>query len=198
MELKQLRGADYNPRVITDKQLKNLGKSLAEFGDLSGIVFNKRTKVLISGHQRVRNLTEAGYKTKIVTKPVKDEYGTVEEGYIAAKTEKGVIRIPFRVVDWKDKKAEKAANIAANAHGGDFDKDKLSILLEEIVKGKNFDVDLIGLDPLTVQTLLPKMPDIESGDDSDYGEGEGEGGFQEYDSDSFEFEHTCPKCSYRW
>lgn len=193
MELKDLKGADYNPRVITDKQLKNLGRSMSRYGDLSGIVFNKRTKTLISGHQRIRTIRESGYKTKIVTKPVSDTYGTVSEGYIAVKTEEGVIRIPFRVVDWKDKKAEKAANIAANAHGGDFDKTKLSILLEELAKDKKFDVDLIGLDPLTVRTLMPKLPDMESS-----GSKGSKDSFTEYDGNSFEFECECPKCGYQW
>jgi hypothetical protein len=195
MDLKDLRGADYNPRTITDKQLKNLGRSMERFGDLSGIVFNKKTKTLVSGHQRIRSIREAGYKTKIETKKVKDKYGTVEEGYLFAKTESGTIRIPLRIVAWSDKKAEKAANIAANAHGGDFDKDKLSVLLSDLSKDKKFDVDLIGLDPLTVKTLMPKMPTI--GEESDGDEGE-EVDFKEYDGDSFELEHQCPKCKYRW
>jgi ParB-like chromosome segregation protein Spo0J len=193
MELKDLKDADYNPRVISDRQLKNLGRSLARYADLSGIVFNKRTKTLISGHQRVRTIREAGFKTKIVTKPIKDDYGTVEEGYLAVKTDDGVVRIPLRVVDWKDKKAEKAANIAANAHGGDFDKAKLSVLLEELAKDKKFDVDLIGLDPLTVRTLMPKLPDVESS-----GSSGGKDSFTEYDGSSFEFECECPKCGYKF
>ena len=38
-----------NPRMITDKAARGLGFSLAEFGDLSGIVFNLRTQQLVAG-----------------------------------------------------------------------------------------------------------------------------------------------------
>lgn len=36
------------------KALRALQKSMAEFGDLSGIVFNRRTGNLIGGHQRIK------------------------------------------------------------------------------------------------------------------------------------------------
>lgn len=196
LKVKDLREAKYNPRVISEKRLDNLHKSMTTYGDLSGVVFNERTKTLISGHQRLKNLKKAGIKTKIVTSKVSDEFGTVAEGWVVCKTDKGEIRIPFRSVDWSDKKSEMAANIAANSHGGDFDRDKLSVLLGKLAKGKQFDVDLLGLDPLTVRTLMPKLPDVEStSTDSDQGE---EPSFAEYDGESFEFEHKCPKCSYKW
>lgn len=47
----QLRKAKYNPRTITKERLHKLGDSMAEFGDLSGVVFNIKTKTLVSGHQ---------------------------------------------------------------------------------------------------------------------------------------------------
>jgi len=42
MDVKSLKPAGYNPRKITDKKLEMLKKSLEEFGDLSGIIFNRR------------------------------------------------------------------------------------------------------------------------------------------------------------
>ena len=193
-KISDLKEAKYNPRVITKQRLENLHRSLNTYGDLSGIVFNRRTKTLISGHQRLSGLrSDPTIKTKIKTRPVEDSFGTVAEGWVIAKTESGIIRIPYREVDWSDKRSEKAANIAANAHGGDFDKDKLSVILAELAKDKKFDVDIIGLDPLTVRTLMPKLPNVEQGD-GDYEEDS----FEEYSGDSFEFEHTCPKCSFKF
>lgn len=192
-KLADLKEAKYNPRVISQTRLDNLHKSLQTYGDLSGIVFNIHTKTLISGHQRLSQLKSNKIPTKIVTKKVTDEFGTVAEGWVIAKTPAGTIRLPYREVKWSDKKAEMAANVAANAHGGDFDKDKLGALLEAISKDKNFDINIIGLDPLTIKTLMPKMPALEDedgGSDSD--------SFEEYDGDSFEFEHTCPKCSFKF
>lgn len=198
MELKDLKEASFNPRIISAKRLDNLHRSMTTYGDLSGVVFNKKTKNLVSGHQRLKRLRDKGIKTKIVTKPVRDEFGTVEEGHIIAKTSAGTLRIPLRIVEWSDKKAEMAANIAANAHGGDFDKSKLGVLLEKLDAGKTFDIELVGLDPLSVRNLLPKMPTVGKGnsssaDDEDSGES-----FQEYGEDSFEFEHTCPKCKFQF
>jgi len=199
LQIKDLREANYNPRVISAKRLDNLHKSMTTYGDLSGVVFNRKTKNLISGHQRLKPLRDKGVKTKIVTKPIRDEFGTVEEGHIIAKTSAGTLRIPLRIVEWSDKKAEMAANIAANAHGGDFDKSKLGVLLEKLDAGKTFDIELVGLDPLSVRNLLPKMPTVSKGstsadeDDEDSGES-----FQEYGEDSFEFEHTCPKCKFQF
>lgn len=190
-KLADLKEAKYNPRVISQTRLDNLHKSLQTYGDLSGIVFNIHTKTLISGHQRLSQLKSNKIPTKIVTKKVTDEFGTVAEGWVIAKTPAGTIRLPYREVKWSDKKAEMAANVAANAHGGDFDKDKLSALLEAISKDKNFDINIIGLDPLTIKTLMPKMPALE-------GEDEVSDSFEEYDGDSFEFEHTCPKCSFKF
>lgn len=199
LTVRDLKVAEYNPRVISKKDLDNLHKSMRTYGDLSGIVFNIRTKTLISGHQRLSPYRDGSCPTKIIKKPVKDKFGTVAEGQVAIKTPEGILRIPYREVDWSDRKAEKAANIAANAHGGDFDSGKLSVLLAEISKDKKFDVDLLGLDPLTVRTLMPKMPTLGAdGSSDDDDDDSSEGGFKEYDGDSFEFEHKCPKCKYRW
>lgn len=45
--------APYNPRTITDYALKELKKNLKRVGLMGGIVVNKRTMHLISGHQRL-------------------------------------------------------------------------------------------------------------------------------------------------
>lgn len=196
--LKDLREAGYNPRIISQKRLDNLGASMVTYGDLSGVVFNIRTKTLISGHQRLKNLRKDGIKTKIESRSVTDAFGTVAEGYIVAKTEAGTLRIPYREVDWSDKRSEKAANIAANAHGGDFDHGKLAILLEDIQKGKSFDIDVLGIDPLMAKKLLSDRAGITTlgghDDDDDGVEGSG----IEFDDSSFEFDHTCPKCSFQF
>lgn len=39
----------HNPRQISDEALAMLRKAMAEFGDLSGIVYNQRTKDEIRG-----------------------------------------------------------------------------------------------------------------------------------------------------
>lgn len=194
LKLSDLKEAGYNPRMISDKRLTNLSKSMGKYGDLSGVVFNERNKTLVSGHQRLKTLRVAGVKTRIETKKAKDKFGTVAEGYVIAQLESGELRIPLRVVDWSDKKVEMAANIAANAHGGDFDKEKLGAILRKLENGKDFDVDVIGLDPLSLRGLIGAVETLG-------GEGGGngsDGSFQEFDEDSFDLEHTCPKCKFQF
>ncbi|MFA5194682.1 MAG: hypothetical protein WC401_02680 [Bacteroidales bacterium] len=52
----ELKPYPNNPRFITDDAKEKLGKSMLEFGDLSGIVLNQADGYLISGHQRVNSL----------------------------------------------------------------------------------------------------------------------------------------------
>lgn len=192
---KDLRGASYNPRQITNKQLDALGSSISSFGDLSTVVFNRRTKTLIAGHQRTKTL--AKWPSKIVTKPHKDQYGTVEQGFIIYKTDRGELRVPIRVVDWPLKK-EKQANIAANMHGGDFDRQKLAALVAELETDKNFDIELLGMDAhdLTMlHKLLPKE-DLDASDDTE------EPGEFESALDKVEAARSkmvcCPKCKFKF
>lgn len=130
MKIKDLRAATYNPRKITDKKLEMLGKSMREFGDLSGIVFNRRTGNLIGGHQRLKHL---------------DSEWEIEGGFV--KTPFG--DFVFREVDWPEKK-EKAANIAANKHGGEFDLPALKVLLADVddLELTGFTADEIFVEPL--------------------------------------------------
>lgn len=114
--LSDLKAAEYNPRTINNKALEGLKFSLDEFGDISGIVFNKQTGNLVAGHQRVKALT--------------DKYGNLEIVNEQIITPKGNFSI--RIVDWNEQK-EKAANIAANSESiqGKWTEDA-SIILEDV------------------------------------------------------------------
>jgi hypothetical protein len=50
---KDIHGADYNPRKITESARKKLSKFLKTNGLWSPLVLNKRTMTLVSGHQRL-------------------------------------------------------------------------------------------------------------------------------------------------
>lgn len=202
--MKDFRGADYNPRVITDRKLQNLSDSYLQFGDLSGIVFNasKKRRVLISGHQRIKTVSAAGWTHKIETSKVKDKHGTIERGFLVATSPSGeVISIPLRIVAWDDTKCEMAANIAANAHGGDFDKVKLAKVLDKLdTNYSSFNINLMGLDPLTVKTL-PSAIAMESGSGSSSAKQNGaEGQFKTFDEESIgsQLKCDCPRCGFKF
>jgi hypothetical protein len=201
LTVKQLRGAKYNPRTITDSKLRKLGESIQTFGDLSGVVYNVKTGVLVSGHQRLKTIKGLQSKIEILHQHSPDVYGTVGNGQIVVKTENGLIKIPFRAVAW-DVKMEKAANVAANAHGGDFDKDKLALVIADLENVAGFDIEMTGLDPLTIKQLKvhSRSMDAEAGD-TDSGSDDGEIGddeFQEITKDGIKTDHVCPRCSFRF
>lgn len=52
----QLKGAEYNPRIIDKEAKKRLKKGLQQHGLVSPITWNKRTGNIVSGHQRISQL----------------------------------------------------------------------------------------------------------------------------------------------
>lgn len=136
MKVKDLKPAEYNPRVISAARLKMLKKSLDAFGDLSGIVFNAETGNLVGGHQRLKHLEP---EWEIVKEPCADDTGTVALGYVDTPTG----RLVYREVRWPLEK-EIQANIAANQHGGAFEEEGLVKLFRQI--GQQQDADLIGFE----------------------------------------------------
>jgi hypothetical protein len=157
-----LKPASYNPRTITDKQLSMLKKSMAEFGDLSGLVKNVRTGNLVGGHQRIKNLDPSW---PIISAPHTDKTGTVSLGYI--ETPSG--RWQYREVDWPEKK-EAAANIAANKQGGEFDMTLLRDLIITLDTG-DMDMELIGFNSHELELMMTAFhvngidaPELKDGD----------------------------------
>ncbi|MAT59853.1 MAG: hypothetical protein CMF23_17905 [Ignavibacteriae bacterium] len=152
MKLTDLKAADYNPRIISDQALKGLTKSITKFGDLSGIVFNKRTGNLVTGHQRVKAITEKFGDLQIV--PLNDE-----EGFIEAP---GRQIFKIRFVDW-DELTEKAANLTANNPKiqGEFTTHAELILQEIQLNDQELVADLI-LDEIEFPQLTNEVIEIES------------------------------------
>lgn len=142
MKLEDLKPAPYNPRNITPKAAGGLVTSLAEFGDISGIVWNSRTGNLVSGHQRVSQLLSVGAQ--------------LLDGALTATVRGELRRFPVRVVDWSLGR-EKAANVAANnpAIGGEF-TDGLGELLREI----EGEMGATGFGALNLDTLLGDLGDL--------------------------------------
>jgi len=137
-----------NPRRITDEKLEQLKKSLAEYGDLSGFVYNRKTNRFVGGHQRQKALPqdskliiEKSYETPTKT-------GTTMIGSVLVDGE----LFSYREVDWEDLR-EKAANIAANKGGGEWDYPKLTEWMNEL-DSNNYDLDLTMFDEAERERLL--------------------------------------------
>ena len=100
--ISDLKADPNNPRTITPEAQAGLTHSLESFGDISGIVWNRRSGTLVAGHQRVEAL--------------RAKHGAalhLDGGELVAPTGE---RYRIRVVDWPEAKA-RAALVAAN-HAG--------------------------------------------------------------------------------
>ncbi|MBI1824824.1 MAG: hypothetical protein HY287_12525 [Planctomycetes bacterium] len=144
MRLTDLNPAPYSPRVISEEATKALKTSLGEFGDISGIVWNKRSGHLVAGHQRFEALKQKHGKKL-----------SLKGGEIVTPTGE---RFAVRVVDWPDVK-EKAANLAANSPflAGSFDPGGLEAVLADLNAA-----DGLGtlLDDIRLEELLPGAGDL--------------------------------------
>lgn len=69
MDRRELKGAPYNPRRISDAARQKLKRGLGKFGMLAPPVWNKRSGLLVGGHQRLTALDQihktADYRLKI-------------------------------------------------------------------------------------------------------------------------------------
>ena len=104
ISVEKLLPAKYNPRKDLqpgDPEFEKLKRSITEFGYVEPIIWNKRTGVVIGGHQRLKVLVDMG------------------------QTE-----IDCVVIDL-DLRREKALNIALNKIQGDWDEEKLASLMAE-------------------------------------------------------------------
>ena len=134
IEMSKLNPAKYNPRKDLkpeDAEYKKLKRSLEQFGYIEPIVWNKRTGNIISGHQRYKILKDMNRK----------EADCV-------------------VVDFDDKN-EKALNLALNKIRGQWDEDKLSMLINELDTDA-FDVSITGFDETEIEELLNSFYSKES------------------------------------
>lgn len=125
-KLRDLTPAEYNPRKDLkpgDPEYEKLKRSLDEFGYVEPIIWNRQTGRIVGGHQRVRAMMDLGI------------------------TEADVVVVDF------DEEREKGLNIALNKISGEWDKDKLALLITDL-QAADFDVSLTGFDPDEIDDLL--------------------------------------------
>lgn len=142
--------SEHNPRTITPSRLAALKDSLDQFGDLSGIILNRRTNKLVGGHQRLTAWENRADVTITETLSKPDRVGTVAYGFVQIDG----TRYAYREVDW-DENRERAANIAANKHGGEFD-DKMLMDIVRNLDTKKPESSAIGFDAKELAELLAK------------------------------------------
>lgn len=111
-----------NPRRISDRARAKLRASLAEFGDLACIVWNRRTGELVCGHQRVAQIRAQWPAATLVI---------AGEGDVGAIVVDEARMFAVRIVDWSVAR-QRAANVTANNRKlqGEFTADVASFLID--------------------------------------------------------------------
>jgi hypothetical protein len=66
MRLDDLAPNERNPRRIKDQNFGHLASSVGRFGLVENLVWNKRAKRLVSGHQRLKALRQLGHEAAMV------------------------------------------------------------------------------------------------------------------------------------
>ena len=131
--------ADYNPRKDLkpgDAEYEKLKRSLEEFGYVEPVIWNKTTGKVVGGHQRLKVLIDMG-----------------------------ITEVDCVVVELDETK-EKALNIALNKISGDWDKNKLALLIADL-DASAFDVSLTGFDPGELTPLRDMLKEDVKDDDFD-------------------------------
>ncbi len=134
--------ADYNPRKDLkpgDAEYEKLKRSIEQFGYVEPVIWNQTTGRVVGGHQRLKVLMDMGM------------------------TEVDCVVVAM------DEEKEKALNIALNKISGDWDKDKLALLIADL-QGADFDVSLTGFEPAEIDDLFKDtLKDGVKDDDFDVG-----------------------------
>lgn len=137
INIAQLSPAKYNPRKDLkpgDAEYEKLKRSIEQFGYVEPVVWNKTTGRVIGGHQRLKILADLG-----------------------------LTEVDCVIVEFSEEK-EKALNIALNKINGEWDTDKLAMLISDL-QGSDFDVSLTGFDEAEIADLFEKTGEKDVRDD---------------------------------
>lgn len=144
--------AAYNPRKISAEAAAGLRASLETFGDLSGLVVNRRTGRIVCGHQRTGQLATIAPRVlaERITWSGTKRVAVGREGERFASRERyGTVTLPggatfaVREVDWPEW-FEKLANVTANSETiqGDWSDELERVLTEARAEGGEAAEDL--------------------------------------------------------
>lgn len=126
MKTENLLPADYNPRKDLkpgDEEYEKLKRSIEQFGYVEPVIWNRTTGRVVGGHQRLKVLIDMG-----------------------------INEVDCVVVEMDENK-EKALNVALNKISGEWDKDKLALLITDL-QAEDFDVSLTGFDAAEIDDLF--------------------------------------------
>ena len=179
IKLTQIEPADYNPRTITAEEKQKLRNSLDTFGLVDPIIINLNNNRIIGGHQRYDVLLDM----------VMESENLAEKEYIIIKHGDYGFIFEEEAPTLENEDYEKALNLALNKISGDWEYEKLNVLLEELSLS-DVDLNITGFDNL-------ELPDFENNDwlNDDFIIPDDEPSYDESIADDIET-IICPSCGY--
>ena len=137
ISIEQIKFAPYNPRKIKSEELEKLVRSIKTYNIYEPLIVNSRNWHVVGGNQRLRALLELGYKEVDIV----------------------LIDLPLE--------KEKLLNLALNRIQGEWDFDKLPVLINELYKIPDIDLGLSGFDSCEIDKILENMREPKDPDDFD-------------------------------
>jgi DNA modification methylase len=138
LPIEQVRFAPYNTRKMRKNEFRKLVESIKTYECYEPLIVNSENWHVVGGNQRLRALVKLGYK------------------------EVDVVIVSLSL----DK--EKLLNLALNRIQGEWDFDKLPILIEELSKISDIDLSLSGFDSGEVDKFLEGLREPKDPDDFDF------------------------------
>lgn len=141
IKITDLKPAEYNPRRISDDDYQKLKNSISTFGLVDPIIVNLKNMHIVGGHQRYDVLL--------------DEH-MLDNDFLAELSMIRLGDVGFVFTDTNlsiaDDDHEKALNLALNKISGDWDNDKLSMVLEDL-EDSDLDLELTGFEEYELMEL---------------------------------------------
>lgn len=147
----QIKLDEKNPRMMTEQERKALRESILEFGNISEIVFNKKSGRLVGGNHRWEEILDIHGKETISLKPIK---GT--DLYLI-NSNNDFTGYVLREVDWDEDKAS-VANIVANS---DKVTGSFTIDINKIIDKASISLGEDFISKIRVNELKFKVPKVE-------------------------------------
>lgn len=131
----QLKPADYNPREMPPAEMESLKRSLTEFGFVQPVIARKEDGLIVGGHQRLQALREL----------------------MADDPNLDTTLVPVVWVEGMSDDRTKLLNIALNRIHGEWDYEKLNVLLADLTASLPDSLDLSGFPKVEIDDILNLM-----------------------------------------
>ena len=140
INITDINPADYNPRKISSGDYEKLTQSIKTYGLVDPIIINLNDNTVIGGHQR---------------------YDVLMDMYMDNEIDKELSLLKLGDIGWvftddqlnvKDENFEMALNLSLNKISGEWDDEKLAVVLEDL-EVNGFDVELTGFNSEEVKQM---------------------------------------------